>query len=314
MLEVLGLVRTQTGSGPSSGAVIIATPSDGMSVLMRLQVAAQAFPVADVVRTRLLLESAVVAELAESDQPDLVEVTALLTAMEADSLTAQEFLALDAQFHLALTAAAGNQVVTATMSGLRTAIEEYVRTGAEQVADWAALAARLRTEHTDILAAIHDHDPAGARQRLHDHITGYYTETSPPLRSPSEQPTRRQHPSLEGALTTMVERHLPKPRDLAPLMQFKKPELSPKRRRLEGALTIADLRKIAKRRTPKAAFDYTEGAAEERSRWPGPARPSRTSSSIPRSCVTSPLSTPPARCSAAGWRCRSASPRPASPG
>ena len=60
----------------------------------------------------------------------------------------------------------------------------------------------------------------------------------------------------------MVERHLPKPRDLAPLLQFKKPQLSAKRRRLEKALTIADLRAIAKRRTPKAAFDYTEGAAE----------------------------------------------------
>ncbi len=60
----------------------------------------------------------------------------------------------------------------------------------------------------------------------------------------------------------MVERHLPKPRELAPLRQFKKPELSAKRRRLEGALTIADLRAIAKRRTPKAAFDYTDGAAE----------------------------------------------------
>ena len=29
-----------------------------------------------------------------------------------------------------------------------------------------------------------------------------------------------------------------------------------------GALTIADLRRIAKRRTPRAAFDYTDGAAE----------------------------------------------------
>ncbi len=60
----------------------------------------------------------------------------------------------------------------------------------------------------------------------------------------------------------MVERHLPKPRDLAPLMQFKRPELSAKKRRLDKALTVADLRTIAKRRTPKAAFDYTEGAAE----------------------------------------------------
>ena len=33
--------------------------------------------------------------------------------------------------------------------------------------------------------------------------------------------------------------------------------------RLESALTIDDLRRIAKRRTPKAAFDYTDGAAEE---------------------------------------------------
>ncbi|TAM70687.1 MAG: alpha-hydroxy-acid oxidizing protein [Microbacteriaceae bacterium] len=60
----------------------------------------------------------------------------------------------------------------------------------------------------------------------------------------------------------MVERRIPKIHDLAPLMQFKKPTLSAKKRRLQGALTIYDLRTIAKRRTPKAAFDYTDGAAE----------------------------------------------------
>ena len=59
-----------------------------------------------------------------------------------------------------------------------------------------------------------------------------------------------------------MKRQLPKRHDLAPLMQFKKPELSPKRRRLDGALTIDDLRTVAKRRTPKAAFDYTDGAAD----------------------------------------------------
>ncbi|MDS2172764.1 alpha-hydroxy acid oxidase [Nesterenkonia sp. CL21] len=60
----------------------------------------------------------------------------------------------------------------------------------------------------------------------------------------------------------MVERRLPKPRDLAPLMQFKKVDVNASRRRLNAALTIEDLRRIAKRRTPKAAFDYTDGAAE----------------------------------------------------
>ncbi|WP_218221143.1 alpha-hydroxy acid oxidase [Nesterenkonia sp. Act20] len=60
----------------------------------------------------------------------------------------------------------------------------------------------------------------------------------------------------------MVQRQLPKPRDIAPLMKFKKFDFNASRRRLSAALTIEDLHRIAKRRTPKAAFDYTDGAAE----------------------------------------------------
>ncbi|TSD95134.1 alpha-hydroxy-acid oxidizing protein [Skermania sp. ID1734] len=59
-----------------------------------------------------------------------------------------------------------------------------------------------------------------------------------------------------------MKRQVPSVRDLAPLMQFKKPQLNPKTRRLAAALTIEDLRRIAKRRTPTAAFDYTDGSAE----------------------------------------------------
>ena len=59
-----------------------------------------------------------------------------------------------------------------------------------------------------------------------------------------------------------MKRQLPKRHDLAPLLKFKKPTMSPKERRLASALTIEDLRRIAKRRTPKAAFDYTDGAAD----------------------------------------------------
>ena len=59
-----------------------------------------------------------------------------------------------------------------------------------------------------------------------------------------------------------MKRQLPRRHDLAPLMQFKKPTMSPKERRLAKALTIEDLRRVAKRRTPKPAFDYTDGAAD----------------------------------------------------
>lgn len=60
----------------------------------------------------------------------------------------------------------------------------------------------------------------------------------------------------------MVTRQLPKPAELFELLQVKRPELNGRKRRLDAAHTIADLRRIAKRRTPRAAFDYTDGAAE----------------------------------------------------
>ncbi|GAB3031801.1 alpha-hydroxy acid oxidase [Mycobacterium bourgelatii] len=60
-----------------------------------------------------------------------------------------------------------------------------------------------------------------------------------------------------------VERRIPRVRDLAPLVRLKRPEFNRTKRRLDAALTIEDLRRIAQRRTPKAAFDYTDGAAED---------------------------------------------------
>lgn len=59
-----------------------------------------------------------------------------------------------------------------------------------------------------------------------------------------------------------MKRRFPRPRDLMPLLQFKKPTFNARKRRLQRALTIYDLRAIAQKRTPKAPFDYTEGAAE----------------------------------------------------
>ena len=58
-------------------------------------------------------------------------------------------------------------------------------------------------------------------------------------------------------------RQVPSPTQIFELLKFKKPNFDATDRRLQSALTIADLRLIAKRRTPKAAFDYTDGAAEQ---------------------------------------------------
>jgi L-lactate dehydrogenase (cytochrome) len=60
----------------------------------------------------------------------------------------------------------------------------------------------------------------------------------------------------------MTDRQMPRWSELKPLLRAKPVTLNPTDRRLERALTIADLRAIAKRRTPRSVFDYTDGAAE----------------------------------------------------
>ncbi|WP_173922664.1 FadR/GntR family transcriptional regulator [Agromyces sp. Marseille-P2726] len=178
VLEVLGLIRTHAGSGPNAGAIIISTPGGGMSALMRLQVAVRGFAVSDIVRTRLILETSVAGDLAEAaERVDLSGAEALLDAMDSPDLSPPEFLALDAAFHLTLAEASGNQVITATMAGLRSGIEGYALAGLATISDWAATSARLRREHRGIVDAIRAADAATARTRVHDHISGYYAET-----------------------------------------------------------------------------------------------------------------------------------------
>ena len=57
-------------------------------------------------------------------------------------------------------------------------------------------------------------------------------------------------------------RRLPRWSELQPLLRPRPLQLDPTQRRLSRALTIADLRAVAKRRTPRAVFDYTDGGAE----------------------------------------------------
>jgi len=217
VLEVLGLIRTATGSGPTAGAIIVATPSGGMSALMRLQVAAHGFAVADVVKTRLLLETSIAAELAtahsigspgnpgnpgDPGNPGALDpVAQLLDAMDSPALTPPEFLALDAQFHLALAEASGNQVVAAMMAGLRNSIESYVLAAVPNLTSWGTTSARLRVEHRGILIAIAAGDPADAAARVRAHISGYYAQSrlTPDTLAPPTPPTSPEHDEPHAA-------------------------------------------------------------------------------------------------------------------
>ncbi len=60
----------------------------------------------------------------------------------------------------------------------------------------------------------------------------------------------------------VTDRQIPSWSELKPLMRPKPLVLNATERRLADALTIADLRTVARKRTPRSVFDYTDGAAE----------------------------------------------------
>jgi GntR family transcriptional regulator, transcriptional repressor for pyruvate dehydrogenase complex len=174
ILEAMGVVRAGVGSGKDAGTVVIAEPASALGSALRLHVATQHLPVADIVETRALLESWAVAR-ARPDAPALAEAAGLLDEMDAHSAV-EDFLGLDVRFHLALAEAAGNAVVSTMMGSLREAIEGYAAALTANLPDWGATAARLRSEHRAILHAINDGDGARAAGLVAAHIHGFYRE------------------------------------------------------------------------------------------------------------------------------------------
>ncbi len=59
----------------------------------------------------------------------------------------------------------------------------------------------------------------------------------------------------------MAERRLPRPSEILPLIGRHDPSLSRQQARLNRCANIGDIRALARRRVPRAVFDYTDGAA-----------------------------------------------------
>jgi GntR family transcriptional regulator, transcriptional repressor for pyruvate dehydrogenase complex len=175
ILEAMGVVRAGVGSGPDAGTVVISDPTAALGSALRLHVATQHLPVADIVETRVLLESWA-ASKASPDAPELETAGVLLDEMAAEGLAVDDFLALDVRFHLALADAAGNAVVSAMMGSLRESIQSYAGQLTSNLPDWEDTASRLKSEHREILAAIRDDDGERAAGLVAAHIQGYYRE------------------------------------------------------------------------------------------------------------------------------------------
>lgn len=188
VLGAMGVVRTGVGSGPQSGAVVIANPAAGLAATLRLHMATSHFPVADIVQTRIMMETWAAVEAAghPHDASAEVELRGLLTAMADPAVGREEFHVLDAAFHVLLSSLAKNAVITAMMDSLRSAIQGYVSASIGSDRLWDAMVPTLRAQHEQILAAVFANDGGAAASALKEHIEWFHSQTNP------EQESERQ--------------------------------------------------------------------------------------------------------------------------
>ncbi|MDQ3157675.1 MAG: FCD domain-containing protein [Actinomycetota bacterium] len=180
ILDAMGVVRTSTGSGPNSGAIVISEPSAGLSSALRLHVATSRLPVADIVQTRIVLETwaAQTAALREEAPAALDRAGQLLRAMDDPDVDRATFHTLDAQFHVALTSLAGNAVIETMMDSLSGSIRGYVKDAMDAFQAWPEILAVLRSQHHGIFDAVQARDGELAARLLREHIEWFYEQAT----------------------------------------------------------------------------------------------------------------------------------------
>ena len=178
-LEVMGIVKSATGSGPNAGTIVVSDPSSALGSALRLHVASQRLPVKDIVEARIMMETWSLAHAADApwEAAELDEARQLLEAMDHPRLPSAAFTALDAQFHVALSTLAGNAVVSTMMDSLREAIRGYVDEAVSARGQWDDIVTTLRRQHWEILGAVEARDGERAARLVREHIEWFYAQT-----------------------------------------------------------------------------------------------------------------------------------------
>ena len=193
ILDAVGLIRSGVGSGPDSGSIIVSEPAVGLSRALKLHVSARHIAPADVLTTRVVLESDAMAMAAEAQHASadagsgdgpagpgsthLDQAAEFLAQMRSSDIGKEEFHVLDAKFHRELCAAAGNPVTDIILASLSSSILDYVSAAAQTTSDWPKVREELTRQHAGLLESILQGDPARARTECEGHIRWFAATT-----------------------------------------------------------------------------------------------------------------------------------------
>lgn len=174
ILEAIGVVEAGTGSGPSSGSVIVTDSIAGMAMVLRIHLQLASFTQDNLVEVRLLIEQLAARKSAENaTADDIADLRSLVEQMRGVHTTAT-YNELDTAFHVRIVRSSGNGLAAVLMASLREALRHVMVTAFEGLDDPAATMRKLTDEHAAITDAIAARDGDRAAELVAKHILGFY--------------------------------------------------------------------------------------------------------------------------------------------
>ena len=189
VMESLGVVVSNVGSGRSAGTFIASMPKEALTRFLRLHVALTNFSIDETIETRIQLERSSTALATTRAHDDaLAGMNASLAIMDTPGVSLETFNDADTAFHVAIAHASDNQLLSDLTGAIRDSLRRPILDAFHEVDDPRALMARLQEQHHGIMHAIVDRNTELAVQLTEDHIRAAtaalptLTDSQPPPR------------------------------------------------------------------------------------------------------------------------------------
>ncbi|AKS33819.1 hypothetical protein AFA91_20190 [Mycolicibacterium goodii] len=174
VLEAIGVVEAGTGSGPTSGSLIVKDSTAGMAMVLRIHLQLASFTPDDLVETRLMLERLACRKAAAVASTDDIDQLRDTIAKMRGTHTTASYNDLDASFHVGIAQISGNGLASALMAALREALRQAMVSAFERLDDPVSKMETLTNEHEAIVDAIAAGDGGKASDLVAQHIRGFY--------------------------------------------------------------------------------------------------------------------------------------------
>ena len=174
-LEARGIIKLFDGPHRSILPILVREPAASAGPALRLHMATSEYPLRDIVRARVQLESWALDNATEAHVP-ISELRSIMVEMDRDDVGLKQFHNLYVSFHIALVKSCGNTAITALFTALRDSMYEYTMALVGHVPLWSTTSSRIRAEHRAICGALEAGDFHMASRLTIEHITFQYRE------------------------------------------------------------------------------------------------------------------------------------------